>query len=178
MQLDWIRDKRLYENDKQNRQTTIYNLSSSDYTLIYKYAKAAHLFFCTTHGWPLGLGSLGFDILDITYQQLCPEHANDLDKHDNADWVSIYHTLKAAQGQLEIFANAVPATAEEIQRQEATLIDIIDIKAIGRPKSPHSPWLGWHLQDITGAEKDILIKDYGWVEYDLFDHTAVQVPYE
>jgi hypothetical protein len=129
-------------NDKENRRTTVYNLSSSDFTFVYKYAKAAHLFFRTTRGWPLGLGSFSFDVLDIAHRRLCPEHANDLDEHDNADWASIYHALKAAKGQLEIFASAVPATEEEIQKQEATVIEVIDVESIGGPESPRSERLG------------------------------------
>jgi hypothetical protein len=166
------------DNDKENRRTTIYDLSSGDFTFVYKYAKAANLFFRTTHGWPLGLGSFSFDVLDITHQRLCPEHANDLDKHDNADWASVYHALKAAQGQLEIFASAVPATQEEIQKQEATVIEVIDVEPIGGPGSPRSSRLGQHLWDISGTGEDTLMKDYGWVEYDPFDRAAVQVPYE
>jgi hypothetical protein len=129
-------------NDKENRRTTVYDLSSSDFTFVYKYAKAAHLFFRTTRGWPLGLGSFSFDVLDIAHRRLCPEHANDLDEHDNADWASIYHVLKAAKGQLEIFASAVPATEEEIQKQEATVIEVIDVESIGGPESPRSERLG------------------------------------
>jgi hypothetical protein len=97
-------------NNKMNRRTTVYNLSSSNFTFIYKYAKAAHLFYRMTHMWSLRLGSFSFNILNIAHQQLCPKHANDLDEHDNADWVSVYHALKAAQGQLKIFANATPTT--------------------------------------------------------------------
>jgi hypothetical protein len=165
-------------NNKENRRTTIYDLSSSNFAFIYKYIKAAHLFFHTTCGWPLRLGSFSFDILDIAHRQLCPEHADDLDEHDNADWVSIYHALKAVQRQLEIFASAVPATQEEIQKQEATVIEVIDVEDISSPQSLHSPQLGRHLQDITGTEEDILMRDYGWVEYDPFDCAAVWVPYE
>jgi hypothetical protein len=166
------------DNDKENRRTTVYDLSSNDFAFVYKYAKAAHLFFRTTHSWPLGLGSFSFDVLDIAHRRLCPEHANDLDEHDNADWASVYHVLKAAQGQLEIFASAVPATEEEIQKQEATFIEVIDVEPIGEPGSPRSSRLGQHLRDISGTEEDTLMKDYGWVEYDPFDRTAVRVPYE
>jgi Chromo (CHRromatin Organisation MOdifier) domain len=56
------------DNDKENRRTTVYDLSSSDFAFVYKYAKAAHLFFRTTRGWPLGLGTFSFDILDIAHQ--------------------------------------------------------------------------------------------------------------
>jgi hypothetical protein len=166
------------DNDKENRRTTIYNLSSSDFAFIYKYAKATHLFFHATHGWPLGLGSFSFNVLDIAHQRLCPEHANDLNKHDNADWVSIYHALQSAQGQLKIFASAIPATQEEIQKQETTITEVIDIKSISGPKSLCSPQLGRHLRDITGIEENVLMRDYGWVKYDLFDRRAVWVPYE
>jgi hypothetical protein len=121
---------------------TIYDLSSSNFAFVYKYAKAAHLFFRTTCGWPLGLGSFSFDVLDIAHRRLCPEHANNLDEHDNADWANVYHVLKAAQGQLEIFASAVPATQEEIQKQEATIIEVMDVEPIGGPRSPHSSRLG------------------------------------
>jgi hypothetical protein len=145
---------------------------------VYKYVKAAHLFFRTTCGWPLGLGNFSFDVLDIADRRLCPEHANDLDEHNNADWASIYHALKAAQRQLEIFASAVPATQEEIQKQEATVIEVIDVESIGGPGSPRSEGLGRHLRDVTGTEEDTLMKDYGWVEYDPFDRAAVRVPYE
>jgi hypothetical protein len=130
------------DNDKENRRTTVYDLSSGDFTFVYKYTKAAHLFFRTTCRWPLGLGSFSFDVLDIAHRRLCPEHANDLDEHDNADWASVYHALKAAQRQLEIFASAVLATQEEIQKQEATVIEVIDVESIGGPKSPHSEGLG------------------------------------
>jgi Chromo (CHRromatin Organisation MOdifier) domain len=130
------------DNDKENRRTTVYDLSSGDFAFVYKYTKAAHLFFRTTRGWPLGLGSFSFDVLDIAHRRLCPEHANDLDGHDNADWASVYHTLKAAQGQLEIFASAVPATQKEIQEQEATIIEVINMESIGGPESPHSERLG------------------------------------
>jgi hypothetical protein len=166
------------DNDKENRRTTIYDLSSSDFTFIYKYAKAANLFFRTTHGWPLGLGSFSFDILDIAHQRLCPEHANDFNEHNNADWASVYHALKAAQGQLEIFASAIPATEEEIQKQETTVIEVINVEPIGGPGSLRSSRLGQHLWDISGTEEDTLMKDYGWVEYDPFDCTTVRVPYE
>jgi hypothetical protein len=166
------------DNDKENRRTTVYDLSSGDFAFVYKYAKAAHLFFRTTRGWPLSLGSFSFNILDIAHRRLCPEHANDLDEHDNADWASVYHALKAAQGQLEIFTSAVPATEEEIQKQEATIIEVIDVEPIGGSGSPHSEGLGRHLQDVTGTEEENLMKDYGWIEYDPFDRAAVQVPYE
>jgi hypothetical protein len=166
------------DNDKENRRPTVYDLSSNDFAFVYKYAKAAHLFFRTTRGWPLGLGSFSFDVLDITHRRLCPEHANDLDEHDNADWASVYHALKAAQRQLEIFASAVPATQEEIQKQETVIIEVIDAEAIGGPESPRSKGLGRHLRDVTGTEEDTLMKDYGWVEYDPFDRAAVRVPYE
>src|SRR5580693_1922482 len=134
-------------NDKENRRTTVYNLSSSNFAFVYKYAKAAHLFFRTMRGWPLGLGSFSFDVLDIAHRRLCPKHANNLDKHDNADWASVYHALKAAQRQLEVFASAVPATQEEIQEQEATIIEVIDVEPIGGSRSPRSEGLGRHLQD-------------------------------
>jgi hypothetical protein len=166
------------DNDKENRRTTVYNLSSSNFAFVYKYAKAAHLFFRITHGWPLRLGSFSFDILDIAHQQLCLEHANNLNEHDNADWVSIYHTLKSAQGQLEIFTSTVPATQEEIQKQETTITKVINIKSIGSPESLHSPRDGQHLQDVTGTEEDVLMRDYGQVEYDPFDCSTVWVPYE
>jgi hypothetical protein len=166
------------DNDKENRRTTVYDLSSGNFVFVYKYAKAAHLFFRTTRGWPLGLGSFSFDILDIAHRRLCPEHANDLDEHDNADWVSVYHALKAARGQLEIFTSAIPAAQEEIQKQEATIIEVIDVESISGPESPRSEGLGRHLRDVTGPEEDTLMRDYGWVEYDLFDHAAVRVPYE
>jgi hypothetical protein len=166
------------DNDKENRRTTVYDLSSGDFAFVYKYVKAAHLFFRTTRSWPLGLGSFSFDVLDITHRRLCPEHANDLDEHDNADWASVYHALKAAQRQLEIFASTVPATQEEIQKQEATVIEVIDVEAIGGSGSPRGERLGQHLRDVTGAEEDTLMKDYGWVEYDPFDRAAVRVPYE
>jgi hypothetical protein len=55
------------DNDKENRRTTVYDLSSGDFAFIYKYAKAAHLFFRTTRGWPLGLGTFSFDVLDIAH---------------------------------------------------------------------------------------------------------------
>jgi hypothetical protein len=126
------------DNDKENRRTTVYDLSSSDFAFVYKYVKAAHLFFRTTRGWPLGLGTFSFDVLDITHRRLCPEHANDLDEHENADWANIYHALKAAQGQLEIFASAIPTTQEEIQKQETTVIEVIDVEPIGSPGSPRS----------------------------------------
>jgi hypothetical protein len=125
-------------NNKGNRRTTVYDLSSSNFAFVYKYTKAAHLFFHTTHGWPLGLGTFSFNILDIAHRRLCPEHANNLDKHDNADWASIYHALKSVQGQLEIFASAVPTTQEEIQKQETTIIKVINIESISSPESPHS----------------------------------------
>jgi hypothetical protein len=126
------------DNDKENRRTTVYDLSSGDFAFVYKYAKAAHLFFCTTRGWPLGLGSFSFDVLDIAHRCLCPEHANDLDEHDNADWANVYHALKAAQGKLEIFASAIPATEKEIQEQETTVIEVINVEPIGGPGSPCS----------------------------------------
>jgi hypothetical protein len=166
------------DNDKENRRTTVYDLSSGDFAFVYEYAKAAHLFFRTTRGWPLGLGSFSFNVLDIAHRRRSPEHANDLDKHDNADWANIYHTLKTAQGQLEIFASAVPATQEEIQKQETTIIKVIDVEPIGGPGSLCSSRLGRHLRDVSGTEEDILIKDYGWVEYDPFDRAAVWVPHE
>jgi hypothetical protein len=86
--------------------------------------------------------------------------------------------LKAAQGQLEIFASAIPATQEEIQKQETTVIEVINVESIGGPGSPCSEGLGRHLWDVTGTEEDTLMKDYGWVEYDPFDCSAVRVPYE
>jgi hypothetical protein len=52
------------------------------------------------------------------------------------------------------------------------------VKSIGGPESPHSEGLGRHLRDVTGTEEDTLMKDYGWVEYDPFDRSAVRVPYE
>jgi hypothetical protein len=147
-------------NNKENRRTTIYDLSSSNFTFIYKYMEAAHLFFRTTCGWPLGLGSFSFNILDIAHRQLCPEHANDPDEHNNADWASVYHMLKSAQRQLEIFASTVPTTQEEIQKQETTVIKVIDIEPIREPQSPHSPGHRQHLWDITGTEEDVPMKDY------------------
>jgi hypothetical protein len=82
------------------------------------------------------------------------------------------------QGQLEIFTSAIPATQEEIQKQEATIIEVIDVEQIGGLESPHGKGLGRHLRDVTGTEEDTLMEDYGWVEYNLFDCTAVRVPYE
>jgi hypothetical protein len=55
------------DNDKENRRTTVYDLSSGDFAFVYKYAKAAHLFFRTTCGWPLSLGSFSLDVLDIAH---------------------------------------------------------------------------------------------------------------
>jgi hypothetical protein len=88
------------------------------------------------------LGSFSFNVLDIAHQQLCPEHANDLNEHNNADWANVYHALKSVQGQLEIFASTIPVTQEEIQKQETTIIKVINVKSIGGPQSPHSPRLG------------------------------------
>jgi hypothetical protein len=92
--------------------------------------------------------------------------------------VIVYHTLKSVQGQLEIFASAIPATQEEIQKQETTITKVINIESIGSPESLRSPQDGQHLQDVTGTEEDILIRDYGQVEYDPFNHSTVRVPYE
>jgi hypothetical protein len=77
------------------------------------------------------------------------------------------------RNKLEVFASAIPATQEEIQKQETTVIEVID-----GPQSPHSLGLGRRLRDVTGTEEDVLMRDYGWVEYDPFDHAAVWVPFE
>jgi hypothetical protein len=69
-------------------------------------------------------------------------------------------------------------TQEEIQKQETTIIEVIDMEPIGSSGSPHSKGLGRHLRDITGTEEENLMKDYGWVKYDPFDRSAVRVPYE
>ena len=77
---------------------------------------------------------MAYDIIDIAYRGSHPEHANDLNEHNTADWPVVVAALKAAQPQLKIFAEENLALGEAFQEEkgpaEGTAVEVLDMSPI------------------------------------------------